>query len=169
MTLLCFALVFPLAAQDKLEKTLKRWNHESLPYIHVDEIDPETHVLFLDTRTREEYEVSHLKGAVWVGHKKFKTDTIENLVEDKTTDIVVYCSIGIRSEDVGEQLLQAGYPNVKNLYGGIFEWKNRGHPVYGPDGNETQKVHAYNRKWGKFLKNGEKIYKTPSSVRNKEN
>ena len=54
--------------------------------------------------------------------------------------------------------MQAGYSNVKNLYGGIFEWKNEGHPVYDSEGKETEKVHAFSKHWGKLLKEGKKVY-----------
>jgi len=33
----------------------------------------------------------------------------------------VYCSLGIRSEVIAKKLKKAGYTNVFNLYGGIFE------------------------------------------------
>ena len=38
--------------------------------------------------------------------------------------IVVYCSVGIRSQRVGQQLLEAGYTQVWNLRGGIFKFGN---------------------------------------------
>jgi predicted sulfurtransferase len=76
---------------------------------------------------------------------------------DKNTPIVVYCSIGYRSEKVGEKLLNEGF-TVYNLYGGIFNWKNSNNPVV--DNNEiaTQKVHCFNQEWSKWLLKGEKIY-----------
>ena len=72
--------------------------------------------------------------------------------------IVVYCSLGIRSEKISEKLKAEGYSNVRNLYGGIFEWKNKGFEVFDSEGKETEKVHAYSKSWSKWLKNGEKIY-----------
>jgi 3-mercaptopyruvate sulfurtransferase SseA len=71
----------------------------------------------------------------------------------------VYCSVGYRSEKVSEQLRQAGYQTVYNLYGGIFEWKNQGHPVVNAEGEPTERVHAYNRSWGVWLKKGDKVYR----------
>lgn len=145
-------------AQRKIDRTLKKFNKESVPYIQVQELkDIETPIL-LDTRKKEEFIVSHLKNAIWVGHKNFKLDSVTQKIEDKTSEIVVYCSIGVRSENIGEKLLKAGFTNVKNLYGGIFEWKNKGYPVYDSRGNETENVHAFNKQWGKLLQNGEKVY-----------
>ena len=77
---------------------------------------------------------------------------------DKETTIVVYCSVGYRSEKVGERLKKAGFKKVLNLYGGIFDWVNKGFPVYDNSGNQTKKVHAYDKSWGKWLTKGEKIY-----------
>ena len=71
---------------------------------------------------------------------------------------MVYCSIGIRSEDISEKLKKAGYTNVYNLYGGIFEWKNRNYPVVNPENEVTEKVHAYSKQWGQWLHKGKKVY-----------
>jgi 3-mercaptopyruvate sulfurtransferase SseA len=56
-------------------------------------------------------------------------------------------------------LQQAGFTNVKNLYGGIFQWMNEKKPVYNHKGL-TQQVHPYSRSWGIWLQRGEKVYAT---------
>jgi len=71
--------------------------------------------------------------------------------------IVVYCSLGIRSEIIGKQLIAEGYTAVYNLYGGIFEWVNKGKAVYN-NTQETSKVHAYSKSWGSYLLKGTKVY-----------
>ncbi len=111
--------------------------------------------LLLDTRTPEEYKVSHLAGARFVPYNKFNLSMVKDVPKD--SPIVVYCSVGYRSERVGEQLKKAGYKNVQNLYGGIFEWVNQGYPVYNKDG-KTNQVHAYSKPWGVWLQKGEKVY-----------
>jgi len=145
-------------SQSKLDKTIKKFNKESVPYIQVGELEAMPKPFLLDTRKKEEFAVSHLKDAIWVGHKKFELDSISPKIADKNQEIIVYCSIGVRSENIGEKLMKAGYTNVKNLYGGIFEWKNNGLSVYDSEGNETEKVHAFDKHWGKLLKKGEKVY-----------
>ena len=70
----------------------------------------------------------------------------------------MYCSLGVRSEDIGEQLKKAGYTNVFNLYGGIFEWKNKGFSVYNNDETLTENVHVCNAYWSQWLLKGNKIY-----------
>jgi len=141
-----------------MDRTLKKYNKESIPYIKVDALHGMNHVTALDTRKKEEYEVSHLKDALWVGFNTFDLADVSSKITDKSAEIVVYCSIGVRSENVGEKLKDAGYTNVKNLYGGIFEWKNQGYPVYDAQDKETEKVHAFSKHWGKLLKKGEKVY-----------
>lgn len=157
---LVFFLVFALPAnsQTKIDRTLKLLNRGSVPYVQVEELSEMTDVILLDTRKKEEYEVSHLDNAIWVGHKDFEIDSTLANIENRDAEIVVYCSIGVRSEDIGEKLLKAGYTHVKNLYGGIFEWKNKSNQVYDTIGNETERVHAFNKHWGKLLTAGEKVY-----------
>ena len=70
----------------------------------------------------------------------------------------MYCSIGARSENVGEKFIKKGYTNVFNLYGGIFEWKNLGYQVYDSNGSETENVHVYSEEWGVWLNTGNKVY-----------
>lgn len=112
-------------------------------------------VIFLDARALEEYEVSHIEQAIFVGYDHFEIATLDTL--DRNEPIIVYCSVGYRSEKISEQLLEAGFKNIANLYGGIFEWKNRGYPVY-QAGVVTENVHAFDKKWGIWLKKGNKVY-----------
>ena len=150
-----------LNAQQPLDDLLNQYNSQSIPYITVEELKMQqnnTDFLLVDTRERKEFEVSKIDGAVYVGFNQFSITQFTNFVTDKNQPIVVYCSLGIRSENIGEKLKNAGYTNVKNLYGGIFEWKNKGFPVMDTNGNETEKVHAFSKQWGKWLLKGEKIY-----------
>jgi rhodanese-related sulfurtransferase len=41
---------------------------------------------------------------------------------DQNTEIICYCHHGMRSADATGFLLQQGFPNVKNLVGGIDAW-----------------------------------------------
>lgn len=153
-----FFLLFSANAQSSIDQALDWYNNESVPYISVTELQNLKNQIILDTREWEEYEVSHLKNAVWVGYDDFKLADVVTKYPDKNLNIVVYCSIGVRSENIGEELLESGYFNTKNLYGGIFEWTNEGYPVYNTKGEKTKKVHAYGKLWGKYLTKAEKVY-----------
>ena len=114
--------------------------------------------IILDAREPEEFRVSHIKGALNVGYNDFSSEEkqLQNL--DKTKPVVVYCSVGIRSEKIGEKLKKAGFTNLKNLYGGIFEWKNKGFPVIDSTGKKTENIHIYGKMWGQYLSAGNPVY-----------
>lgn len=158
--LFIFAFIsIPVLSQETLSELLKKYNSESIPYISVQELAiSKTDIILLDAREENEYNVSHIEDATYVGYNTFKIETVVNSIENKNAKIVVYCSLGVRSEDIGEKLKKAGFTNVSNLYGGIFEWKNTDFKVYDTNHNETEKVHAFNKEWGEWLNKGVKVY-----------
>jgi rhodanese-related sulfurtransferase len=105
--------------------------------------------LIIDARTQEEYAVSHIKSAQRIEVDNLDIVNLSQVTLD--TPIVVYCSIGYRSAKLAQQLHLAGYENVFNLSGGIFQWVNLGHPVF-QDRHQVEVVHPYNFIWGKLLK-----------------
>ena len=121
-----------------------------------DFLNLEGQVHLLDAREKNEFEVSSIQGAIWVGYDDFSMDRVEGL--ELTDTILVYCSVGYRSEKIAEQLEEAGFTNVRNLYGGIFEWKNQGGDVIDPDGQPTESIHAFDKTWGIWLKKGKRVY-----------
>ncbi len=135
---------------------LKTLYKEEVPLISCKMANKMEPVLFLDTRAYEEFNVSHIPQARWVGYEDFTLDRLKGI--DKQTPVVVYCSVGVRSEKVGKKMLEAGFSNVQNLYGSLFEWVNQGYPIVDMKGKPTQKVHAYSRAWGVWLQKGEKVY-----------
>lgn len=148
-----------LFAQESLDALLKQYNNRNIPYISVQELAmPKTDAIVLDAREPNEYQVSHIKDAIFVGYNNFEIDSVQNKLGNKDQKIVVYCSLGIRSETIADKLKKAGYTNVFNLYGGIFEWKNNEFSVYDSEGKETNNVHAFSKPWGKWLLKGNKVY-----------
>ncbi len=113
-------------------------------------------VIFLDAREKKEYVVSHINNAVFVGYDDFSLSRLGSI--SKESEIIVYCSIGKRSEAITQNLSKIGYANVSNLYGGIFEWINQGNSVVDINNKPTNKVHAFGRFWGQWLNKGEKVY-----------
>ena len=111
--------------------------------------------LLLDVRTPAEFRVSHLAGAHFVDFDSLATAQFAGL--DRTQPVVVYCSVGYRSERLGERLHALGFRRVRNLYGGLFEWVNEGHPVVNAAG-ATAAVHPYSAFWGTWLRRGHKAY-----------
>lgn len=113
-------------------------------------------VVLLDAREASEYMVSHLRGAKNVGYNDFELKSVSAI--PKNADVVVYCSVGKRSEDIALKLKEAGYTNVRNHWGGIFDWTNRGLPVENSQGEPVKLVHPYNTLWGVWINNYEKAY-----------
>ena len=146
-------------AQKSIPEVIKRFNKNSVKYIKVEELKTQLDsVTLLDAREISEYNVSHIKNAQFIGYKKFDEKEVEELIPNKDEKIVVYCSLGVRSENIGEKLIKLGYTNVQNLYGGIFEWKNKENQVVDNENKITEKVHAFSKHWGSYLNKGIKIY-----------
>ncbi len=124
----------------------------TVPTITVEELDSLSRdVIILDTREKAEYEVSRIPGAHYIGYSDFKLEEIPEEWKDK--EIVVYCSVGYRSEKIGEELMGAGIKQVRNLYGSIFAWANAGLPLENTNGEQTKLIHTYDDNWGKWMIN----------------
>jgi rhodanese-related sulfurtransferase len=152
-------LALSMSAQDSLDNLLKQYNTNAVPYISAQELAmPKTEAIILDARERSEYDISHLKNAIFIGYNHFSLEQTTQKLQDKNQTIVVYCSLGIRSETIANQLKKAGYTNIKNLYGGIFEWRNKGFKVYNSEDKKTDSIHAFSKAWSKWLTKGTKVY-----------
>lgn len=104
--------------------------------------------LLFDVRTPEEWNVSHLPGA---RHAEPKT-SVESVTAgiSKETPIVTYCAVGYRSAEMAKRFKAAGFTNVRNLEGSIFQWANEHRPLVQGDQPVTR-VHPYNTLWGRLL------------------
>ena len=113
--------------------------------------------VFLDTRESEEYQVSHLPGARYLGFRDLVPTALTGLTKD--TPLVVYCTVGYRSERIARELRQQGFTRVYNLYGSLYAWRLAGLPLENAEG-PTDRIHTYNRKWGTFIPDtlGTKVY-----------
>ncbi|WP_199299945.1 rhodanese-like domain-containing protein [Trichocoleus sp. FACHB-262] len=105
--------------------------------------------LLLDARTKTEYAVSHLATAQQIDLIAPDLAALGQI--DQDTPLVVYCSIGYRSARVAAQLAQAGFTQVYDLEGSIFQWANEARPLWQAE-QPTTKVHPYNAQWSLLLK-----------------
>jgi len=135
---------------------LKTLLKHDVPEISVKDAVTRYNATFLDAREKAEYDVSHIHGARYVGYNDFDSTRMRGIRKD--FPVIVYCSVGYRSEKITEKLQREGFTDIHNLYGGIFEWVNEGYKVYDDSGKVTDKVHAYDHAWGIWLKKGEKVY-----------
>src|SRR5688572_23291740 len=140
------------SGQDAFHKKLQSIYKLTVPLISSEKLNhlitKKARLLLLDTRNKEEYAVSHITGARHLNYRSFNPQKLDTL--DRRYPIVVYCSVGYRSERIGEKLQAMGFKDVRNLYGGIFEWVNTGNPIIDETSNPTMQVHAYNKYWSQW-------------------
>lgn len=147
-------------AQSAFDKKLQSLYRNSVPRITPIELQGllkgNKKILLLDTRKPEEYNVSHLPGAVLINYNTYTVRAFDRF--DRKAKVIVYCTVGYRSERVGEKLLKLGFTDVHNLYGGIMEWKNEGFSTLNRNNKPTDSVHGYNKNWSRWLLKGIKVY-----------
>ncbi len=103
-----------------------------------------SNVLLVDVRARAEYEVSRIPGAV---HSESGRSLAALVAANPDKQVLLYCSLGWRSAEAAQVLLDHGATNVRNLHGSIFEWGNRGLPLE-DDAGVAASVHPYSFYWG---------------------
>lgn len=139
------ALVNP-ALDDKLTSLLRF----DVPLIGADSLaEVRDSVLLLDAREPAEYAVGHIPGAVRFPPSGPAPAWLDTVARDRR--VVVYCSVGYRSENSARGLREVGFTEVANLYGSIFDWVDRGLPVVDSAGQLTDEIHTYNRRWGRLV------------------
>lgn len=89
-------------------------------------IDQRNELFLLDVRTLGEYQQVRLEGAqlIPIGQLIKRLDEVP-----KDRPILVYCAVGSRSAQVVNYLARQGYPELYNLYGGIYSWAQKGYPI----------------------------------------
>jgi len=110
-----------IAAETPQEKSLKN----GIPQMTVAELkqrrDAGEDLFVLDVREPYEYQIANIGGTLIP-----MNDVPQRLAEiDRNREIVVQCRSGGRSQRVAEFLAAQGYPNVKNLAGGILAWADQ--------------------------------------------
>ncbi len=141
-----------LVINEAFDKKISNTIAHTIPFIGVEELkNIQNEVIIFDAREKAEFDISHIPGAKFLGYKKFNPKQLKDVEKDKK--IILYCSIGYRSEKIGEKLRKLGYSKIYNLYGSIFEWANRGYPLINYKGNKVQKVHTFNYSWSKWINN----------------
>lgn len=76
-------------------------------------------LVLLDVREQWEYDIAKLTNSVLI-----PLGTLPHSIGklDRNSEIIAICHHGMRSADATNFLLQQGFPNVKNLVGGIDAW-----------------------------------------------
>ena len=75
----------------------------------------------IDVRSSQEYNEGHLSGAINIPYYEIKKK-VNNIIKDKTQEIVVYCQEGVRSKHAYKILKRFQYEKVYSLYHGLENW-----------------------------------------------
>jgi len=96
----------------------------------------ERKALFIDARTKAEFDSVHVKGAINIPFEEFHAKSVEGRAEvmrkyNKEGIIVVYCKGGKCevSIDLAYEIAKLGFNSVNIYRGGIAEWKEKGYPT----------------------------------------
>jgi adenylyltransferase/sulfurtransferase len=116
--------------------------------ISVDEtkalLGSEKRIMILDIRSETAFHLSRISGARHVSENSLMT-YVESHPGDKTDPIIVYCSVGIRSFSVAEQLRERGYPNASSIAGGFTAWRAMGCEAVGDTAFSVGQLERYSR------------------------
>jgi len=102
----------------------------------------------LDARTEAEFSVSHLPNARRVEPEIAAKELLPSI--NTNQPVVIYCAVGYRASVLAMRLQEAGFTNVYNLEGAIFDWASAELPLVSGDKPAT-KVHPYNWAGRKLL------------------
>jgi len=115
-------------------------NFPSMVYItlpEAEELFQEGRSIFIDSRTEDAYNESHIVGAVNIPYEKFN-EFFRDIIFPLEQTLVVYCD-GTEcksSTAVAKLLYERGFRNIKIFFGGWAEWIAHSLPV--SEGNDTK-------------------------------
>ena len=80
----------------------------------------------LDVREQDEVQHGILPGAKHLGRAHFES-RVEDVIPDKSAEVVLYCATGVRSAFSGQVMKELGYSKVFHMSGGFVRWKDLGY------------------------------------------
>jgi len=138
------------------KQLLKNVYQPEVSLLSIEEFSKTTDQYYIiDTRSLAEYEVSHIAGSNFIDFDAYQQYDYTDIGSDQ--NILVYCSIGARSQDVAIHLSNIGFENVYNLEGGIFEWINQDKEIVNKAGEKTKDIHTFSKAWGIWVNKGNKV------------
>jgi len=111
--------------------TVNRAQEATKPIINI--VDPEEfsiqmnlhdHYILIDVRTRLEYRISRIPGAILAGTDAILYSLTDTL--DRETPLLLYCTTHTRSLSAAKVLAEKGFKNIFVLDPGILGWKSAG-------------------------------------------
>jgi len=109
--------------------------------------------IILDARRKDEWEESHIWGALHVHTLPPPMRLQKHFVArvllqrglsgvEKDREIICYCAAGLRSSRLVMKLRKAGFSRVFLLREGLYNWVNAGFPLYNAHGEERTHIRA---------------------------
>ncbi len=119
MWLICILAAVPVCADAAVAQNV-------MPDTAYNLVKQRDDLFLLDVRTLGEYQQARLDGA-----RLIPIDQLAKRLAElpRNRPILVYCAVGSRSAQVVNYLARRGYPELYNLYGGIYAWAQKGLPV----------------------------------------
>ena len=81
--------------------------------------------IFIDVREPYEYEEFNL-GAKLIPLGTIVQAASTDLADNKDAEIIIHCRSGARSGQAKMILMNMGFPNVRNVEGGVLAWQKEG-------------------------------------------
>lgn len=81
--------------------------------------DKDPNFILVDIRPADERKIAHIQGDIHIPAEKFDPARFNG------KDIVLYCRTGVRSGVLAEEWQEKGFPNVKNMAGGLHAWADK--------------------------------------------
>jgi rhodanese-related sulfurtransferase len=126
-----FFMFLGLSTTAPAETKFKAVNTEHLKEM----LSREQTLVLIDSRSPQEYQEAHIKGAISIPHDKLR-ENMALLPKDKSIQIVIYCN-GIKcgkSRRLAVQIEPLGYGNITIYSEGIPVWEERAFPIVaGPE------------------------------------
>ena len=82
-------------------------------------------IFVVDTREDREWNQGRIPKSIHLGKGVIERD-IENVIPNRSANIILYCQGGFRSALAADNLLNMGYENPVSLAGGFGDWMNNG-------------------------------------------
>lgn len=104
---------------------------------HIENLSPEKfqesiytfqNAVLIDVQPEEDFKKKHIKNAINLPNSKELKAYTDGL--DLDTPILLYCFLGIRSEQAVEFLEKKGFSTIYTLRGGLVLWIKEGLPFY---------------------------------------
>ena len=101
-------------------------------------------VRVIDVREQNEWDESHLEGAIHVPQGEVG-ERIDELAPDRSERLLLHCRTDNRSARIADLLRQRGYEDVGVIEGGIVAWEEAGLPLVYAKGLTPEQRNRYSR------------------------